>query len=156
MRPSDRLGEGDCRVGHAVGEAPFVVVPGEDTDEVAFHDLGLVEREDRRVAVVVEVAGDERLGSVAEDALQLAVGSSLDGVVDLFDRGVLLGDELEVDDRDVRGRNADRGAVQLALQVRQNEADAAAPVEVGIMDRAAARARYRSLCMVSSVGWSPV
>ncbi|MNE65955.1 hypothetical protein D3C80_1614800 [compost metagenome] len=32
----------------------------------------------------------------------------------------------------------------------------AAPVEVGIMDRAAARARYRSLCMVSSVGWSPV
>ena len=32
----------------------------------------------------------------------------------------------------------------------------AAPVEVGIIDSAAARARYRSLCIVSSVGWSPV
>ena len=32
----------------------------------------------------------------------------------------------------------------------------AAPVEVGIMLSAAARARYRSLCIVSSVGWSPV
>src|SRR5215475_9649101 len=32
----------------------------------------------------------------------------------------------------------------------------AAPVEVGIMERAAARARYRSLCITSSEGWSLV
>ncbi|MNT12285.1 hypothetical protein D3C72_1472080 [compost metagenome] len=32
----------------------------------------------------------------------------------------------------------------------------AAPVEVGIIDRPAARPRYGSLCIVSSVGWSPV
>ena len=32
----------------------------------------------------------------------------------------------------------------------------AAPVDVGIMLAAAARARYRSLCSVSNVGWSPV
>ena len=32
----------------------------------------------------------------------------------------------------------------------------AAPVLVGIIDRAAARARCRSLCSVSTVGWSPV
>ena len=32
----------------------------------------------------------------------------------------------------------------------------AAPVEVGIIDSAAARPRYMSLCIVSSVGWSPV
>ncbi len=34
-----------------------------------------------------------------------------------------LGDELEVDDRDVRRRHADRDAVELALQFRQDEAD---------------------------------
>jgi len=32
----------------------------------------------------------------------------------------------------------------------------AAPVEVGIIELAAARARCRSLCKVSSTGWSPV
>ena len=34
-----------------------------------------------------------------------------------------LGDELEVDDRDVRGRHADRDAVELALEVGQHQAD---------------------------------
>ena len=33
-------------VGHAVGEAPFVVVPREDTAHRAFHHLGLVHVED--------------------------------------------------------------------------------------------------------------
>ncbi|ENN87327.1 hypothetical protein RHSP_26257 [Rhizobium freirei PRF 81] len=118
---SDQLGEGNGRVGHAAGEAPFVVVPGQDAHEVAFHDLGLVAREDRRVAVMVEVAGNQRLVGVAEDALQLAVRCSLDGFVDFADRRCLLGHELEIDNRDVRGGNADRRAVELALQVRQNE-----------------------------------
>ena len=49
-----------------------------------------------------------RLVGVAEDALQRAVGGRLDRVVDLFLRGRALGDELEVDDRDVRRRHADR------------------------------------------------
>ena len=37
-------------IGHAVGEAPFVVVPAHDPDERAVHDLGLVHVEGRRVA----------------------------------------------------------------------------------------------------------
>src|SRR4051812_24562134 len=85
---SDGLGEGDSRVGHAAGEAPLVVVPAQPENELAFENLCLVAGEDRRVAVVVEVAGNQRLVGVAEDALELAVGGSLYGLVDLGDRGV--------------------------------------------------------------------
>jgi hypothetical protein len=76
-----------------------------------------------RNAVVVEVAADERFFGVTEDALERAVGRGLDRFVDFGNRGRLLGDELEVDDRDVRGRHADRGAVELALEVRKHQAD---------------------------------
>src|SRR5690606_20324475 len=38
----DGLAEGDGSVGHTVGEAPLVVVPGHDAHEVALDHLGLV------------------------------------------------------------------------------------------------------------------
>ena len=50
-------------------------------------------------------------------------GGFLDQRVDLVGRRRLLGDEHQVDDRDVRGRHADGRAVELALQVRQHQAD---------------------------------
>ena len=43
---SEQLAHGDGGVAHAVGEAPLVVVPGQDAHERAVHDLGLVEVED--------------------------------------------------------------------------------------------------------------
>ena len=42
---SDQLAHRHGGVGHAVGEAPLVVVPGEDADELAVDHLGLVEGE---------------------------------------------------------------------------------------------------------------
>ena len=53
---SEQLAHGNGRVGHAVREAPFIVVPGQDADEVAVDHLGLVHVEDRGMAVVVEIA----------------------------------------------------------------------------------------------------
>src|ERR1700759_5683010 len=43
------------RVGHTVGEAPFIVVPRHHPHQVAVHDLGLVHVEGRGMRVVVEV-----------------------------------------------------------------------------------------------------
>ena len=70
----------------------------------------------------------------------------------------LLGDELEVDDRDVRRRHADRHAVELAVQLRQHEADRLGGAGRGrdhVQRRGARRGRDPCAC-VSSVGWSPV
>src|SRR5271166_3561541 len=120
---SDELRQRDGGVGHAVREAPFVVVPGQDAHEGSVDDPGLVEVEDRRTVVVVEVHRNVRLVGEAEDALQRAVCGLLHRIVDLVLGGSPLGDELKVYDRDVRGRHADRCAVELALELGQDEAD---------------------------------
>ena len=72
---------------------------------------------------MVQVGGDQGLVGGGQNALHRAVGGGLDGGVDLFDGHFAAGDDLQVDDRDVRGRDADRGAVQLALQGRQDQAE---------------------------------
>ena len=51
----DQLAHRHGGVGHAVGEAPFIVVPGHDAHEVAVHHLGLVQREAGRGGIVVEI-----------------------------------------------------------------------------------------------------
>src|SRR5271166_287402 len=121
---SDELRHRHRRVGHAQREAPFVVVPGEHAHKIPVDDFGLVEVKDPRMRVVVEVDRDIWLVGVTEDALKrpVAVGGRLDGGVDLVLVGRPLGDELEIDNRDVRRRHADRRAIELALKLGQNEA----------------------------------
>src|SRR5690606_16416199 len=57
-------------VGHAVGKAPFVVVPGQHAHEPALDHLSLLQVEGRARRVVVEVGADQRLVVGLEDALQ--------------------------------------------------------------------------------------
>ena len=73
--------------------------------------------------IVIEVDRDIRRVGVAEDALERAFSRSLDRRVDLVLRGLLLGNELEVDNRHVRRRHADGEAVELAVEIRQHETD---------------------------------
>src|SRR3984957_8109717 len=124
-RSLDQLGHRDGRVRHAVREAPFVVIPGKHAHEFAVDHLGLIEVEDRGAVVVIEIARDVWLVGIAEDALErpVAVRSRLDRVVDLVRARLALGDKFEVDYRDVWRRHADRGTVQLALEIGQHETD---------------------------------
>ena len=93
-----------------------------DLDQRAFGDA----RERRvvggRSRIVVVVDRDELLVGVREHALHGAVGGFLHDLVDLFHGRGALGDEREVDQRDVDGRNADREAIELALEFRQHQA----------------------------------
>src|SRR5262249_22436076 len=66
--------QGDGDVQHAVGKAPLVVVPGGDLDEGAARDLGQRRIDDRAGRIVVEVGGDQLLGRVFENSLQVAFG----------------------------------------------------------------------------------
>jgi hypothetical protein len=66
----DQFCHRDGGVGHAVGEAPLVVVPGQHRHHRTVHDLGLVHVEDRRVRIVVEVDGDVLVFGVAENAFE--------------------------------------------------------------------------------------
>src|SRR5262249_58339369 len=69
---------------YAVGESPFVVVPGEHTHQPAVHDLRLREVEGGRIGVVVEVDRDERFFGHAQDALEVLLGRMLHRLVDLI------------------------------------------------------------------------
>src|SRR5215510_12463474 len=44
---SDVLAHGDGGVRHTVGEAPFIVIPGEHAHQIAVHDLRLIHVESR-------------------------------------------------------------------------------------------------------------
>src|SRR5882757_9408542 len=93
--------EGD-EVLDAVGVAPLVVVPADDLAGVA-DDLGQLGVDDGGECVALEVGADELFVGVAEVGLQGAVGGCFEGGVDALDVDGLLGDEGEVDDRDVGG-----------------------------------------------------
>jgi hypothetical protein len=111
--------EGD-EVLDAVGVAPLVVVPADDLAGVA-DDLGQLGVDDGGECVALEVGAYEFFVGVAEVGLQGAVGGCFEGGVDALDVDGLLGDEGEVDDRDVGGRDADGEAVQLAVHRGDDE-----------------------------------
>src|SRR4051812_22688752 len=82
-------------VDEAVRVAPLVVVPADDLDLVA-DDLGQARVEDARVRVGDDVAADDRVLGVLEDALERAVGGRLDRRVHLVDGRLAAGLEGEV------------------------------------------------------------
>src|SRR6476659_6190405 len=152
------FGEHRRDVEHAVREAPLVVVPGRDLDERAVRrHAGERRVEDRAGGIVVEVRRDERLGVVLEDALEIAIAAGLHRLIHLVDVGRTLGHEREVNDRDVDGGDADRVAVELAIEMGQYETDRRGGAGFGrIMFSTAERARRRSLWNTSVRTWSLV
>src|SRR5690349_22922182 len=113
-----RADEGD-QVTEAVRVAPLVVVPADDLDLVA-DDLGQRSVEDARGGVGDDVGGHDRVGRVLEE---LAVGGSLDDLVDLLDGGLATGLEGQVGGRAGRDRDPESEAVELALELREHQAD---------------------------------
>ena len=66
------FGHVDHEIDHAVGIAPFIVVPGNDFEEVGIEfDTG-AGVEDGAAGVADEIAGDDLLIRVAEEALEIA------------------------------------------------------------------------------------
>src|SRR5450631_694215 len=122
-RDSEQLPHRHRGVGHAVGETPFIVVPGHHPHERAVLHLGLVHVERGGMRIVVEVDRDVGRGGIAEDALELLLAGALHPLVDFFLGGLALRDDLEIDHRNVRGGDADRDAVEFAGEFRHHEAD---------------------------------
>ncbi len=73
--------------------------------------------------VVVEIGRNQRLRIHTQDAPERAVGRLDHRLVDLLDGGGPRRLEGQVDQAHIRHRHPDRGAVELALQLRQHEAD---------------------------------
>src|SRR5436190_18999647 len=74
---------------HAAGVAPLVVVPADELEEVLVELDAAARVEDREAADVDEVAGDDLVLGVAQDALEVGLGGLLHRALDLVERRVL-------------------------------------------------------------------
>src|SRR5690625_4890236 len=110
----------DGQVHQAAGVSPLVVVPGNDLHLVA-DDASQFSIEDGGGRVGDDVTGNQRVLGVLQDALQRSFGSFLHRCVDLFDRYVFTGRKGQVSGGAGGNRYAHCKAVQLALQVRQDQ-----------------------------------
>src|SRR5271156_5017652 len=70
-------------VDHAVGEAPFIVVPRHHAYQCAVHHFGLIHVEDRRMRVMIEIGGNVGRVGIAENAFELLLGGAFHGGVNL-------------------------------------------------------------------------
>ena len=111
------------QVEHLVREAPLVVIPRHELDEV------IVEREtgfgikDAGVRVGDKVGGNDLVVDILDDTGHRAFRSGLDGSADLIIRRSLLETAGQVDNGHVRARDTHGSTGQLALQGRDDLAD---------------------------------
>src|SRR5687768_201815 len=94
---SDQLRDRGRASDPAVREAPLIVVPGDDADELAFENRSFEAVHGRAGWIVVEVDRNQRLVGEGEDSLQrAALGRRLQRGVDFLDAGVALRSEGEI------------------------------------------------------------
>ncbi len=110
-------------VEHLVGEAPLVVVPGDQLDEVAVQGDAGLGVENGGVGIGAEVGGNDLLVHVLQNALHRALGGGLDGGADLVIGGGLLETDGQVHDGHVGSGDTHRHAGELAVQGRDDLAD---------------------------------
>ena len=118
---------------------------------MAADDLGVFSVYDRRVGILLEVRRDQRLFGKAENSGEFSSGRVFQGFIHFFAGRFLVDVDYYIDERNIRRGNADTDAVEFSFNSGSTSDTAfAAPVEVGIMFKAAARARRRSLWGKSS------
>ena len=104
-------------VDELVGITPLVIVPGDELYEMIVQHDACARIEDGGACVGVEVAGNDGLVGVADDALELlGLGSGLHGSLDLFIGGGLCERAGQVDDGNVDGGNPEAHTGQLAVE----------------------------------------
>lgn len=140
------LGDVEGQIEESVGVAPFVVVPGDELNEVGVKgDTGLG-IEDGGSAITNEILGDDFFISVSEDTLKIQIniqillrkyylqftfGSLLDDAADFFVGGTLFELDSQIDDGDVQSGDSERHTGQFALKFGDNLSDGLGSTSAG-------------------------
>ena len=104
-------------VHHPVAVAIFIVIPGNELDKVVIESNASPGIEGGRVGVAVEVAGDNLVLSVAQDALQWALRCLLHHLLDVIILGRFLQAARQIHDGHIGGRNTEGHASELPVQL---------------------------------------
>lgn len=145
------------QVNYAVGITPFIVVPAYNLSHTRANHHGGQAVDDGAQRAAVVITGYQRFVAVAHNTFEFAFSSFLKHCIDFFGSGVFCS-------RTVRSVMETFGVgtriakpFSLPFSSGRTRATAfAAPVVVGMMEQAAARARRRSLCGRSRILWSLV
>jgi hypothetical protein len=125
------LGDVEGQIEESVGVAPFVIVPGDELNEVGVKgDTGL-SIEDGGSGITNEILGDDFFISVSEDTLQFTFGGFLDDLADFFIRGTLFQLNSQIDDGDIQSGNSERHTGQFTFKVGDNLSDGLGSTSAG-------------------------
>ena len=125
------LGHVADEVNHAARVTPLVVVPRDKLDEVGRKSNTSLSIEDGRERAGDEVRRNDLVLSVAHDALELLLGSTLDLLLDLVIGSRLLEANGEVNDGDVGGTNTESHTSKLTLELGDDETDGLSSTRAG-------------------------
>jgi hypothetical protein len=104
-------------VHHPVAIAVFIVIPGNELDKVVIESNTSPGIEGGRVGVAVEVAGDNRALSVAQDAFQWALRCLLHHLLDVVILGKFLQAACQIYYGYIGGRNTEGHVSELPVQL---------------------------------------
>merc|ERR1719343_671344 len=127
MRLGGDLGVDGGNVLHQVNNTSrvsvFVVIPGDELDEVGVeHDTG-ISIKDGGSEVTFEISGDKRLVRVSQESLLASLGAGLDVGADLFIGGGLLELAGQVNDGNIDGRHTESHTGDLSVELRDDLGD---------------------------------
>ena len=111
------------QLGHALGVAPFVVVPDEEFKLGAADDHGAFGIDDAGAGVVGVVGGDEGFFFVAEDAFQGALGCGFEGGVDFVHGDFFFQFKNEISERGVEEWDPNGDAIESAFKFGEDHGD---------------------------------
>jgi len=103
--------------------SPFIIVPSNKLDKVIIQADPSRSIENRRSGIPNKVGRDDGILGILHDALQGALRSVLDRLLDVGVRGRLLKSDSQVDDRDVGGGDSEGHAGEFTVEGRDDFAD---------------------------------
>lgn len=140
----------NSKLDEAVGITPFVVVPGNNLDEIAVDDVGELKIDNAGVGIAAIIDRNELIFGGGEDALVIRIGgSALEDVIDFFFAGWTLGDCSNVGKGNYWGWNANRKTIEFALEARNGKSGGFAGAGRGWHDVFGGRAGFADI-----FGWS--
>lgn len=110
----------DHEVHHPVAVAKFIVVPGNELDEVVVEGNASPSIKSGRVSVTVEVTGHNLVLSVAQDALEGALGRLLHHLLDVIIFCRFLQAAGQIHNRHVGGGDTEGHASELPVELRDD------------------------------------
>lgn len=141
------------KLNELVGIAELVVIPGDQLDELAVeHDAGLAVKV-AGASGREEVAAHDVLIRVSHDPLELVLRGTLDLGADLVVGRVLLKSAGQVDDRDIRDRDAEGHTGELTVERRKDLTNSLCGTGAGWDNIGAAAATTTPVLLGRPINW---